>query len=197
MKNNSNDRDRKRDRFAGASAPAKPSGRRLVLVIGIALAVVAVGVVAAVLAMPRLRTPSTPTIVGGPAPLAATLGREPYPEVLADAGTIRLVAATFADGQARHYTYMHEGQPIEFFVVQSGDGVIRAAFNACDTCYRGRRGYVQDGDEMICVLCGLRFPIAQINTVQGGCNPAALRRTIVGDLVVIQVADLVAGARLF
>jgi hypothetical protein len=191
-----NDRDAKRERFAGSRPSAAGAGRRYALIAIVALAVIALGAGAA-LAAPRLLTPSAPTAIAGPAPAAATLGHDPYPEALADHGSIRLPADAFADGVARHYTYMHEGQPIEFFVVRSSDGVIRAAFNACDDCYPGKRGYWQDGDEMVCGLCGNRFPTDQINIVRGGCNPAPLRRALMGELVVIRVADLVAGARFF
>jgi uncharacterized membrane protein len=195
MTDNSSDRDAKRERFVAARPPA-PRARRIVTVAALTLLLVALALGAA-LALPRLTTPATPTIVSGPAALAATQGHEPYPEVVAENGSIRLLAAEFGDGIARHYTYMHNGQPIEFLVVQSSDGVIRAAFNACDDCYPGQRGYIQDGDEMICMLCGNRFATDQINVVRGGCNPAPLQRTIQGSLVVIRVSDLVAGARFF
>jgi uncharacterized membrane protein len=128
---------------------------------------------------------------------AATTGHAPYPEVMAEDGVVRLPIATFDDGQARHYTYMHGERPIEFFVVRSDDGTVRAAFNACDVCYWGRKGYTQDGDVMVCNNCGQRFPMDRINVEQGGCNPAPLNRTVNGDDLIIQVGDIVAGADYF
>ena len=132
------------------------------------------------------------------APLkAATWDHDPYPQLLATNGEIRLPLSTFDDGVARHYTYMDGDQPIELFMLKSADGVVRAAFNACDVCFRALMGYHQDGDEMVCGNCGQRFPSNKINVVQGGCNPAPLRRAVDGDTLVIQVDDIVEGARFF
>ena len=143
--------------------------------------------------------PSAPgTSSANLAMVAATLSHEPFPLVTADAsGAIRFPVAQFADFEAQHFTYVHDGEPIEFFVLKSGDGVVRAAFNACDVCYGAKRGYSQDGEAMICNNCGLSFPANRINIVQGGCNPAPLDREIQGDDLVIKVADVTAGARFF
>jgi len=54
--------------------------------------------------------------------------------------------------------------------VKSADGMIRAAFDACDVCFRGKKGYVQRGDIMICAKCGMKFRTDKINEVKGGCN---------------------------
>ncbi len=128
---------------------------------------------------------------------AATHGHDPYPLVSAEDGVVRLPLATFADHQAHTYTYMHEGRPIEFFVLESRDGVVRAAFNACDVCYQSKKGYTQDGDYMVCNNCGRRFPADQINVVHGGCNPSPLQRTVDGDALVIQIQDIIAGLDYF
>jgi hypothetical protein len=128
---------------------------------------------------------------------AATTGHSPYPLVEAESGAVQLPVATFDDHKAHHYTYMHEGQPIEFFVLQSQDGTIRAAFNACDVCFDSKKGYTQDGDFMVCNNCGRRFPADQINVVQGGCNPSPLTRIVEGDSLVIQVEDIVQGQDYF
>ncbi|MGB9722274.1 MAG: Fe-S-containing protein [Chloroflexia bacterium] len=127
------------------------------------------------------------------AAVAATYGHAPYPLVEAQDGLIRLPLSTFDDYRAHFYTYMHDGRPIEFFVVKSRDGIVRAAFNACDVCYPARKGYHQEGDVMVCNNCGRRFPTDQINIVRGGCNPAPLERSVEGDMLVIRVQDLLAG----
>jgi uncharacterized membrane protein len=112
-------------------------------------------------------------------------------------GAFRLPAATFEDGHAHWYTYQAEDREIEFFVLKSSDGAIRAAFNACDVCFLDKEGYRQEGDEMVCNACGQRFPSKLINEVRGGCNPSPLERTMEGDEVVIRVDDILAGARYF
>jgi hypothetical protein len=128
---------------------------------------------------------------------AATQGHDPYPLAVAENGQIRFPLSTFDDYHAHHYTYMHEGNSIEFFVLKSKDGTVRAAFNACDVCYAAKKGYTQDGDYMICNNCGRRFPAHQINVLQGGCNPSPLDRTVEGDTLIIQEKDILAGMGYF
>ena len=162
-----------------------------------------VSVAGAAAAAPAAAGEAAPTPTDGAtpikaaAPFAATDAHEPYPEAVAEDGVLRLPLSEYEDGHAHHYTFMNGAQPIEFFVIQSADGVARAAFNACDVCFLAKQGYTQDGDEMICNNCGRRFPSSQINVVQGGCNPAPLRRRVVDDLLVITVEDLIAGAKYF
>ena len=111
---------------------------------------------------------------------------------------VSLPAATFADGAARFYRYTTAaGHEVKFFVMKSSDGVVRAAFDACDTCYRERRGYHQKGDVMVCNNCGQTFRSVDINVLQGGCNPAPIERTIAGDQVVLTAASLELGATYF
>ncbi|NCC26020.1 MAG: DUF2318 domain-containing protein [Deltaproteobacteria bacterium] len=112
-------------------------------------------------------------------------------------GQVRLALKDFDDGQARFYTYTHGKSRIRFFVLKSSDGIVRAAFDACDVCYRAGKGYRQDGGVMVCVNCGMRFDSRRINVVSGGCNPAPLERTVQGDHLVIEISDIEAGARFF
>ena len=118
---------------------------------------------------------------------------------IAAAGTdVTLPVATFADGAARFYRYTTAaGREVKFFVMKSSDGVVRAAFDACDTCYRERRGYHQEGDVMVCNKCGRTFRSVDINVLQGGCNPAPLDRTVVGDQVVLKAGSIAAGTVYF
>jgi uncharacterized membrane protein len=112
-------------------------------------------------------------------------------------GAVRLPVSTFDDGKARWYTYPAGQKEIEFFVLRSSDGIIRAAFNACDVCFLAKKGYRQEGDEVVCNNCEQRFPSRLINEVRGGCNPSPLERTIEGDEVVIEIDDILAGSNYF
>ena len=118
-----------------------------------------------------------------------------------DAGggkTLTFPVAAFDDGLPKYYSYRnHDGKNIKFFILKSSDGVIRAAFDACDVCFQSKKGYRQDGDFMVCNNCNQRFVSTRINEVRGGCNPAPLEREIVGDKLVIAVADIIPGARYF
>ena len=105
---------------------------------------------------------------------------------------------TFADGKARHFTHKtEEGVTIRYFIIRSSDGVIRAAFDACDVCWPENKGYSQKGDFMVCKNCGKQFPSARINEVSGGCNPAPLHRKVENGNVIIQVSDILQGKRYF
>lgn len=109
-------------------------------------------------------------------------------------GDIALDAATLDDGQARFYRYTSQtGREIRFFVMMSRDGVVRAAFDTCDVCYRERKGYRQAGDAMVCNNCGQSFPSDRINELRGGCNPAPLERNLVGGQVILRAAALEQG----
>jgi len=105
---------------------------------------------------------------------------------------------TFQDGDARFYSYpAGDGVTIKYFLLKSSDGVIRAAFDACDVCFRAGRGYEQKGDFMVCKNCGRRFASVQVNVVTGGCNPGPLTREIRGDKVILQVKDILEGKSYF
>jgi len=104
----------------------------------------------------------------------------------------------FEDGKARHFEYKAaDGITIKYFILKSSDGVIRAAFDACDVCWPAGKGYYQDGDHMVCVNCGRRFASIRVNEVKGGCNPAPLIRTVQGDRLVLQVDDILEGRQYF
>ena len=75
--------------------------------------------------------------------------------------------------------------------------MIRAAFDACDVCWRAKKGYVQQGNDMICVNCGLKFHTDKVNVVTGGCNPSALKRTIKDGNIMITQEDVMSGLRFF
>jgi len=110
----------------------------------------------------------------------------------------RLPVSLFNDGRAHFYRYTTSvGHEIRLFVIRSSDGVIRAAFDACDVCYRERKGYHQEGDDMVCNNCGRHFRSVDVNVITGGCHPAALERTVDGSQVVLKTSDLDLGAAYF
>jgi uncharacterized membrane protein len=114
------------------------------------------------------------------------------------AAEIAYPAATFNDGKARFYEYKTpEGIVVKYFILKSSDGVIRAAFDACDVCWEAGKGYQQKDDFMICRNCGRRFHSNKINEVSGGCNPAPLIRKVQDGKVVIDTQNILAGKRYF
>jgi uncharacterized membrane protein len=107
---------------------------------------------------------------------------------------ISIPLSGISDGQAHYFTTQSEKGAVEFFVVKSHDGILRAAVDACDVCYRAGKGYIQEGNVMVCTNCGMRFATDRINEVKGGCNPAPLTRIIEGGNLVISMTDINANA---
>ena len=193
---------RKTRRTVEGAVERRRNRRNMLGVVAVALAAVGMAVgVPGLLGLDGVdaQSASAALVVERPlAPVAATRNHDPYPLVVADEeGVARFSAADFADGVAHDFTFMVDGRPVEFFVIQDKDGVIRAAYDACDVCYRAKLGYRQDGRVMVCNNCGNHFPIEQINMVRGGCNPAPLERRLDGDDLVIGAADLAAGLSYF
>lgn len=202
-------RDAKRSRFQGEEKTTGKSNRWMVFsVIGL---IVVAGATFGMMSMlggggaaeTPLSTSASSTSSTSPTSLsisytAATNGHEPYPLVEANAsGTVEFQLSTFDDYVARYYTYVHNDRSIEFFVLKSEDGMVRAAFNACDVCYGALQGYSQDGQIMVCNNCGRQFPADRINIVQGGCNPSPLDRNVEGNYLVLSVDDIIRGASYF
>jgi uncharacterized membrane protein len=122
---------------------------------------------------------------------------EPYPGE-PTAGAVHHAVELFEDGRARHFSFRaDDGITIKYFVLKSSDGVIRAAFDACDVCWPSGKGYFQSGDSMVCRNCGRRFASVLVNEVKGGCNPAPLKRRIENERVILEIADILEGGRYF
>jgi uncharacterized membrane protein len=118
------------------------------------------------------------------------------PEVTAT--EVSFPVQAFNDGQAKYFQYpAGNGITVRFFILRSSDGIIRAAYDACDVCWREGKGYYQDGDFMVCRNCGQRFASVKVNEIKGGCNPAPLERTVVGNKLIIQTADILQGVQYF
>lgn len=116
----------------------------------------------------------------------------------ASATWVAYPVALFADGKARHFRHkVDDDITVQYFILKSSDGVIRAAFDACDVCWHAGKGYQQSGDAMVCLNCGREFASTRVNEVKGGCNPAPLERKIEGEKVVLMVEDILAGKKYF
>ena len=117
--------------------------------------------------------------------------------VVETAGAVTVPLKALDSGKALFLVAELGGQQIHYFAIRSSDGIYRAAFDACDVCFRANRGYRQEGDVMVCNQCGQTFPSTKINEVKGGCNPAPLGRNAGGRYLLIQNADLAAGKGYF
>ncbi|HVG19544.1 MAG TPA: DUF2318 domain-containing protein [Blastocatellia bacterium] len=173
-------REKKRAEF---SAPAQSKNRSVVTLVTLAL-LVAAGVVAYVVMRASTDAPA-------PAPVATSGGSGDR------ASDVRIPLAEVSD-KAKFFDFKTaDNSAVRFFAIRSSDGVYRVALNACDTCYHAKKGYHQEGDDMICNNCGLKFPSAKINEAHGGCNPISVPRAVEGDSLVIKASDLERGKQYF
>ena len=127
---------------------------------------------------------------------AFSLGK--YQKVKSNSGVVTLPAAKLSDGKAHYFKYEDAGKEIAFFVVKASDGSYKAAFDACDACYRDKKGYEQQGDKMNCKNCNQKFAINRLGpNASGGCNPGYLPHQLTGSSILIKTDDIKSGARYF
>jgi uncharacterized membrane protein len=101
--------------------------------------------------------------------------------------------------QAKFYTYDSGGTKVRFFAIRDSDGSVHVATDACDVCYASKKGYHQDGSNMVCNNCGKRFSVQSIGTANtaGGCWPSFVKMHLDGGNLVVEGKDLAAKAYLF
>jgi len=118
--------------------------------------------------------------------------------VSAKDGLVRIDASQIKPGEVRFYRYEPKGGGLAVFMLARTDsGDIKAAFDACITCYPHRMGYRSEDDCVVCVYCGTRFRLDELGTGKGNCIPVELKFEQDGDAVFISEADLIAGSRYF
>jgi len=127
---------------------------------------------------------------------AFSLGK--YEKVKAVGGVVTIPTSKLADGKARYYKLADGGKEIAFFAVKAADGSYKTAFDACDACYKSKKGYEQAGDKMNCKNCNQKFAIDRLGpNATGGCNPGYLPHQLSGGIITIKAEDIKGGARYF
>ena len=168
-------REKKRAEFSGTDR--KKHGKKPILFVAL---LAAIGLAAFLVVnnssdQPASRTVTSPSIsgsTGGP-------------------GDIKIPVADLASGKAKFFDYkLPDKTPVRFFAVKSPDGTLRAAMDACEICFHAKKGYHQEGDDMVCNNCDKHFATSLVGEVNGGCHPIGLERTIAGDQLVIKVSEL-------
>ncbi|MGV6872055.1 Fe-S-containing protein [Pseudochelatococcus sp. B33] len=123
---------------------------------------------------------------------------EAVPMVPDERDTIRIPIERVKDGNLHRFAYItSDGHRVRFFLVNRYDEAhasIGVVLDACLIC--GEGGYVQRGDEIICIACNVRMYRPTIGK-PGGCNPIPLDHAIADGTIVIQAATLEKGARYF
>ena len=121
----------------------------------------------------------------------------PSAQVKQENGEVRVPLADLDDRTPHFYVYQTSDKAIRFFLLRDAEGGVRAALDACQNCFRAKRGYRQEANTVICNNCGMSFKYDTIGIVTGGCNPIPLAKKMAGQVVVLKTKDLEAGAKYF
>lgn len=111
---------------------------------------------------------------------------------------VKIPLKKVSDGTVHFFTLTSKSKKIHFFVRMDGTGKLHTHFDACYTCYKFDKGYHVEGTEVVCNECGFRFRLAdEVWEDRGGCVPIGLPHSSDQENLIIQVADLLRGERLF
>ncbi|GAB4234203.1 MAG: hypothetical protein OHK0028_10340 [Deltaproteobacteria bacterium] len=117
--------------------------------------------------------------------------------VVETADAVKIPLKSLDSGKALFLSLESEGRQMYYFALKSRDGAYRAALDACDVCFRRKRGYRQEGDLMVCNNCGQTFPSNRIGEIKGGCNPHPLSAGTEDGHLVIRKTDITQRADYF
>jgi uncharacterized membrane protein/YHS domain-containing protein len=134
----------------------------------------------AVASQPPTRSPATPI------------------ELAADGAIHVPVNEQLKDGKLHRYQWVaSDGKVVRFFIIDRYPGEMKfgVVFDACMLC--GDGGYIQSGEQVICLACGVHIFIPSIGN-PGGCNPIPIKEWSLnsGDIV-IDKAMLESGLQFF
>jgi uncharacterized membrane protein/YHS domain-containing protein len=112
--------------------------------------------------------------------------------------TVRLPLAPLMNGDLHRFAWVSDdGRLVRFFILNRQQDRVSptVVFDACLLC--GDKGYVQSGDQIVCVGCGVYMFKPSIGK-PGGCNPVPMENwKVEGEEVVIFKTSLEAGLQLF
>jgi uncharacterized membrane protein len=117
--------------------------------------------------------------------------------VTATDGRIVIPADKVNDGKVHFFTYKKAGKRINFFIRTTGTGNLSAYFDACYTCYKNRKGYRVEGNDLICNECNLKFALSEEVWENKDCRPIKIRSSVEGKNLILDVSSVEKGARLF
>jgi uncharacterized membrane protein len=122
-----------------------------------------------------------------------------FMQVAASNGVLALPFGESAGGTAKFFSYTNAaGKQIRFFVTRGADGQVRVAFDACNACFRAKKGFYQAGSFMVCRNCGMKIAIDSISRENSlGCNPVAVDFRQEDAILKIRVEELEIGSQFF
>ncbi|MFT8210627.1 MAG: Fe-S-containing protein [Symbiopectobacterium sp.] len=123
---------------------------------------------------------------------------EAQPVTIGPDGKVHIPIEQVRDGKLHRFVWIaDDGKAVRFFVINRYPDRLRlgVVFDACLLC--GDQGYVMEGNQVICVACGVRIFIPSIGKA-GGCNPVPIEGWSNDDNeLVISYASLAVGANYF
>ena len=118
----------------------------------------------------------------------------PATEVTFVNGQVSIPLAQVTGGDLHRFQAKENGTEVRFWLYQKPDGKIATVFDACEIC--GSVGFYKSGNTVVCKNCAAPINPQSVGAA-GGCNPMPLKAVQTADAVVIQEADVAAGARVF
>jgi high-affinity iron transporter len=118
----------------------------------------------------------------------------PATEVKFVNGQVSIPLSKVADGDLHRFQANENGTAVRFFLYQRPDGKIATVFDACQIC--GAVGFFKSGNGVVCKNCAAPINPQSVGQA-GGCNPIPLKATQTADSIIIQEADITAGASVF
>ncbi len=118
----------------------------------------------------------------------------PATEVTFVNGQVSIPLSKVSDGDLHRFQAKENGTEVRFFLYQRPDGKIATVFDACQIC--GAVGFYKSGNGVVCKNCAAPINPQSVGTA-GGCNPIPLKATQTADTIILQEADIAAGASVF
>jgi uncharacterized membrane protein len=121
-----------------------------------------------------------------------------YQEAAVSDNRIVIALSDVSDKKAHFYSYRASGRHINFFIRTDEKGAVSSYYDACFTCYKHKKGYRQEGSDLICNECSMKFGLYAVKWEEkDGCNPIYLKSTVEGNNLIIETAVIEKGAKLF
>jgi uncharacterized membrane protein len=92
-----------------------------------------------------------------------------------------------------------DGTTVYFMVLKDKDGYFRVAANGNKQCAKYGKGYVQEGDKLVCTVCEKSYSVEDFAIEKPDCNPYPINANekIDGINVVISLSELETVTSLF
>jgi high-affinity iron transporter len=107
---------------------------------------------------------------------------------------VQVPVAQLKDHKLHHYQVAIGGTEVRFIAIIDSSDTVRVGLDACQIC--GDKGYYQQGQNVICRLCGSAIYIPTIGSA-GGCNPIHIDYLVENNLLTISRTALAHAARYF